>query len=113
MGLKATIISQVDAVFTALDDLVTTVTFTKNTPISYNLATGTITSNTALQTSIGVVLTKLEKVGDTTFRYIIAKKKDIVNAGFYDTVTIANEVWKLGDAIIENDYIVKIKAYRP
>jgi hypothetical protein len=113
MQYRELINKQVNSVFKELTDLKTIVTFSKSTPTSYNFNSGGIVSSSVFTKDIGVVVTKTGKDTNSIFKMILAKKADIPSLSFYDKVIIDDEDWKIGEKIIDNDFILKFKVFRP
>jgi len=115
MGYKSLINKSVSKLFMKLKDLATDVSLRKVTVGDFDFSTKTLATSTASETTAKVVFLTTEKRSsnrDVMEREVILKFPDIVDLTRYDAILHGNDVWKMGEIIVDNGFIYTLKVYK-
>jgi len=115
MGYNALINSNLKQAYNLVKDLAVVGVFTKINSSTFNFATSTATTTTeATITTKVIVIGNTTTSGDSTVikKEIMVKTLDVGDVKLYDTVTIAGEVWKVGQIIRDSGYITIFEAVK-
>jgi mannose/fructose/N-acetylgalactosamine-specific phosphotransferase system component IIB len=115
MAYKNLIDSNVKKAFNLLKDLaVEAVLYKKLAPV-FNFSTGEATVGDAETINIKVVITgqiKSERGKNVIEKVIMLKSKEVGDLSFYDTITINNIEWRLGEPIKSDGFVLITSMYR-
>lgn len=115
MAYVALIDSNLTRAFNLIKDLAVIGVFTKKSGVSFDFTSGeTVTTSTSTVTT-KVVILDLKKTSDksnTVRKQLLVKSKNLENLTFYDTVTINNVVWKLGEVIHSNTFTTLLDIFK-
>ncbi len=115
MAYKAIVNSNIKVAFNLLKDLAVTAVLNKKKPATFDFATATITANTEDIVTTKIVIVSSDKSmekSNSIVSEILLKTKETGDLSFYDTITIDNDVWKLGQKINSDGYITLLKIFR-
>jgi hypothetical protein len=110
MGLKATIAKAVNSAFDKASDLAIVSTFSRTQSNSFDFSTASATETTLADVTAKLLIIKDYKTKDGLKRLKILVKT--VDVNLYDTVSINNEIWKIGNVIESNRYTTLLEVYR-
>jgi len=100
--------------FNLIGDLSTDFIFTKTENNSFNFSNSVVSSNTVSVATKGLVV-KSEKNSQNTNvinKEIIVKSAELGDIKAFDSVSIQNTTWKLGNIIQDSGYIIRINIFR-
>jgi len=119
MSYASLVTKNVNFAFKAIKDLATDVTLTKKAVTGFDFGTGANTADPDVVLVTTAVITASEKGGSSTpssrntqRKSAMLKREDVGDVTFYDTITIAAEVWTLGKVIGDNGFVVTVEIFK-
>ncbi len=115
MGYAKVIDANLNLAFNQLKDLAVNVILHRKAQQGFDFSNAAITEDQAVDTIIKAVIiekTKSSETHNSSKKEILFKSRGIPDITTYDSVTIANEVWKFGPIISDNGYVIFAEIYK-
>jgi len=115
MGYQSLVTKQVSLAYAQIQDLATDVVLSKKTVTGFNFGTGSNIEGSEVVVTTKAVVNDSKK--DTELRNkqvkeLMFKKEDVGDISSYDTVTISGQEWSIGTPIVDDGFVVTVKATR-
>ena len=114
-SMRNTITKNVEKAFRLAGDLVVRADFIKKTEKTFDFGTSAVNEVPESVTNVGVLFIDIVQKDDgknTHEKEVYVRTRDIGALDQYDSMITNESIWKIGNAILANDYIIIFKALR-